>query len=434
MSSRFSCPSSFALQPPITAYVDVTVRVLDNSSAPVVGASVRLTGNGYNHTGVTDGAGEIVFTDVGAPSPNATLHIVATGFNTYDLTRSIETLPDPVTYVVGPPGSAVAPEIQLRALVVGGGGSGVCNVTLAIAQPGGIPVRPNLRWWRANFIGIIVPGLPAIPGGSTAHPDLLLTPFIDRYGPADQALAIAAYQAHNYTHWVMWWPDSRAYGQSIADFVTTCQMLQGAGFYVVVNLLSKVYDPRNPTDAEVGAAVDGVVAALEAVNAADAYIVGFELDLWTDPGRSGDPTTNIQDIIDHVVALVDPSVTPCYVHFSTGTASWQRDGEFTYSFWNPNVNKLTGLLYQYYQPTCPDMQNQFLDVQVRFGGSNGFVNDSGFGHPFDVVAFELGANEFFNGNISYADVEALGFQSIYSPVPSPGVPVMGSGNGCTGDP
>ena len=118
MSSRFSCPSSFAVQPPITAFVDVTVRVLDNSSAPVVGASVRLTGNGYNHTGVTNGSGEILFTDVGAPSPNATLHIVAAGFNTYDLTRSIETLPDPVTYVVGPPGSAVSPEIQLRALVV----------------------------------------------------------------------------------------------------------------------------------------------------------------------------------------------------------------------------------------------------------------------------------------------------------------------------
>jgi hypothetical protein len=433
MSSRFSCPSSFALQPPITSYVDVTVKVYDNSSVLLPGASVRLVGNSYNHTGITDGSGSVLFTHVGAPSPNATFHVDATGFDPYDLTRSIETLPSPVTYVIGPAGTAVAPEIQLRPLVTGGSG-GVCNVNLAIAQPAGIPARPNLRWFRGNFIGIIVPGLPPVDGGSGAHPDLLLTPFIDRYAPADQALAIAAYQAHNYTHWVLWWPDSRAFGQSIAQFVATCQMIQAAGFYTVVNLLSKVYDPRNPDPTQVAAAVDGVVAALEAVNAADAYIVGFELDLWTDPGNIGDPSTNIQDIIDHVVGLVDPAVTPVYVHFSSDVASWQRNGTFTADFWNPNVGKLTGLLYQHYHPTCPGVQNQFLDVQVRFGGAYGFSATSGFGHPFDVVAFEQGANNFFNGTITYADVEAQGFQAIYSPVPSPGVPVMGYGNGCTGDP
>lgn len=303
-----------------------------------------------------------------------------------------------------------------------------CFTDLTIGQPHGVPAAPNLRWFRGDFCGVRVPGLPAVDGGA-GDPSTLLTPFIDRYSPADQATAIGIYKSKGYTHWKLWWPDSRVAGgvggggQSIAQFVATCQMLQGNGLIPVPFLLSKVYDGINPAPN----ACDGIIAALQAGGVAQIMCVGGELDLFNDPGPP------LQGIIDHMAGLVVPA-TNLYVHFSPGYVAWQSPGDLGSVFWKNNINKLTGLLHQKVPDwDCGMYQARLADLLVRFGdGISGWPTDSGLGHPFDVVADEYSAPARFDGNMTEEAAILMGTQAICSPGQDGGPPtisVMGFNNG-----
>ncbi len=146
--------------------------------------------------------------------------------------------------------------------------------------------------------------MPAVAGGS-ANSNLVLTWFLDRYTAPQQASIFAAYQARGYTHFKLSWPDSRdaggvgGGGQSIAQFVTTCQLVQANGLYPVVFLTSKVYDPVNPDPAS----LDAVMAALLAGGCIPIASVGWELDLFNSPGAP------LQALIDHVCAALVPAGT-----------------------------------------------------------------------------------------------------------------------------
>ena len=314
---------------------------------------------------------------------------------------------------------------------------GTCNTSYANSQPGGLPAKPNKRWMRGNFSGHVVPGAGFVPGGSTTPVDQVLTYFLDRYSPSIQTLILNNYIQTGFTHFQLSWPDSRSgNGQSVAQFVQTCLKVKATGLYTIVFLLSKVYDPFNMNGAEVAPIVDPVITALNAAGAADIYCVGWELNLFNDPGTAGGPLAPFQDLINHIAAEVVPT-SPLYVHFSPGVIAWQPNGDPTSAFWNANIGQLTGLLFQQNRtesPDCPSLQARLADTQTRFGGADGFSSDSGFGHPWDIVAFEQGANDEFFGVITEAQGDALGLQAIQSPIPSPGVPVMGYMNGCTGVP
>lgn len=303
-----------------------------------------------------------------------------------------------------------------------------CFTDLAMGQPGGVPAAPNLRWFRGDFCGITVPGLPAVDGGAS-DPAVFLTPFLDRYSPATQLDLIAAYRALGYTHWKLWWPDSRdaggvgGGGQTIGQFVSTCQLLLANGLYPVPFLYSKVYDGANPDPAK----NDALIAALQAGGVAQIMCVGGELDLFNDPGAP------LQAIIDHIAGLVVPA-TNLYVHFSPGYVAWQAPGDLGSVFWNANVGKLTGLLHQKVPDwDCGMYQARLADLQVRFGtGVSGWPTDSGLGHPFDVVADEYSAPVRFSGTMTEAQAVAMGRQAICSPNqgggPAP-IPIMGYNNG-----
>lgn len=316
-----------------------------------------------------------------------------------------------------------------------GTGSGlVCYTALAAGQPLGAPAAPNLRWWRGDFCGISVPGLPAVSGGA-ADASLVFSPFLDRYSAGDQAAIITAYKAKGYTHFALSWPDSRvsggvgSSGQSIPQFVATCQSVQANGLYPCVFLTSKDFDPVDPNPAS----LDGIMAALIAGGCAPLVSVGWELDLFNTPGAP------LQALIDHVTGTLVAAGTKVYVHFSAGIAAWQANGSLGSVFWAANVGKLTGILHQ--KPAswdCGEYQARIDDFMVRFGqGQAGWPQDSGFGHPFDFVAWEMGASARFAGGISEAQAQGLGNQAICTPAELIGsgpyagqyYVVQGSGNG-----
>jgi hypothetical protein len=73
------------------------------------------------------------------------------------------------------------------------------------------------------------------------------------------------------------------------------------------------------------------------------------------------------------------------------------------------------------------LQAKLNDVTDRFGGNFGFPTDSGFGHPFDCVAFEISASAQFAGGMGEDFGDLRGLEALYTLGP---IAVMGYGNGC----
>lgn len=301
------------------------------------------------------------------------------------------------------------------------------NMDPAIGQPAGIPASPNLRWFRGQMCGLRVPGLAAVPGGAV-DPSIVLSWFYDRYGGGDRALIRNAMLAHGYTHFQLSWPDSRAFGTTVAQYVAFAQELTAAGFYVGHFMASKDYDPADPAAIMAALAVEGIFPALIAAGVIPWASIGWELNLWLDP-------TQVQSLIDQMTAILVPAGVHCYVHFSEGVIAWQQDGGVTADFWNAQVGKLTGLLYQKILADANGLFQAHVDDGLsRFAGNFGFVTDSGFGHPFDYVAYELTASFQFNNAITEGAGDYIGLVGIYSPAqtgPAGTVAVMGFGNGAT---
>jgi hypothetical protein len=296
------------------------------------------------------------------------------------------------------------------------------SLDLTLAQPAGIPAAPNLRWFRANFGGVHIPGLTVIPGGL---PDgsLVYSFFYDQYSPADRATIRAAHLAHGYTHFKLSWPNSRNFGTSEAAYVALAQELTAAGFYVGHFLSGKQNAWANDPPS-VLASLATLLPALQAAGVIPWACVGWEMDSWQSP-------TQIQQIIDGIAAILVPG-TNLYVHLTAGKTAWQVSG-FTANFWIANVGKLTGLLFQS-DPTMTDgdLQARITDGLTRFAGNFLTPSNSGFGHPFDLVAYETSAtNQLFNG-MSEAGGDHRGLITILTPAshgPAGTVVVQGFGNG-----
>ena len=103
------------------------------------------------------------------------------------------------------------------------------------------------------------------------------------------------------------------------------------------------------------------------------------------------------------------------------------------SYWNLQVGKLTGLLHQRdLDWSEAEYQARLSDVLVRFAGGFNTTPDSGFGHPFDCIAFEITAALQFDGTMSEAEGNRWGRVALATPTstgPAGTVRVMGSGNG-----
>lgn len=280
------------------------------------------------------------------------------------------------------------------------------------------PFTPAPREYRGNMCGVRVPGLAPVAGGA-ADPALVLSWFYDRYSPDDRAKIRAAWQAKSFLDVLVSWPDSRAFGQSPAQFVATCAELVAAGFRPCVFLYSKDFDPSDAPG--ILAAIAPVLPALLEAHVAPRVCIGWELSIALSP-------TTVQTLIDAIAPPCVAAGVKVYVHFQEGYAAFQQPGGVTADFWRLQVGKLTGLLHQRdLSWDQPMYQARLVDILERFAGGYGFPSDSGFGHPFDCIALEITAQPQFNGQMS----EALGDEwarVARATTPVNGVGVIGTGN------
>lgn len=284
------------------------------------------------------------------------------------------------------------------------------------------PFRPAPRVWAANMCGTRVAGVPNVPGGSS-DPSLVLSWFLDRYNADDRQRIYAAWREEAFTHCLLSWPDSRAVGATPQTFTALCQEVIAAGFAPAVMLCSKVYDP---TDAPgILANIAPVLPLL--VGVVPVFCLGWELNLWLSP----QVVATLRDTLCPNILGQEPR-TLIYAHFGPGVFAWQFPGQPTSAFWNASVGKLTGVFHQ----RDPDedkgvrgeYQARITDCLERFNGADGFVTDSGFGHPFDFVALEITASQQFDGSMTESQGNEWGQAALATP-PSGQVHVMGSGNG-----
>lgn len=303
----------------------------------------------------------------------------------------------------------------------------IADISLEPDVPPIKPFVPCPREYRGNMCGIHVAGLPAIPGGAK-DPTLVLSWFIDRYSQPDRAGIYAAYKALGVVDVLISWPDSRANGSSPEQFGRFCQELIVEGFQPCVMLLSKYYDPPD---------VEGCKRNIEPVMPSIASVVGricvgWELSLWLQP-------VQVQQLTDWLSPLVNPWGGRLYVHFQAGYSSFDVDGpnaSFA-GYWNRNIGKLTGVLHQ--RPTedpewdtYKKYQDRLVDVLERFAGHFNCSPDSGFGHPFDIIALEITAQDQYNGWMTTEQGNTWGLAAIQTPTshgPLGPVNVKGSGNG-----
>jgi hypothetical protein len=289
--------------------------------------------------------------------------------------------------------------------------------------------RPRLvvpRLYAGNMCGVRVSGLPPIAGGPP-DPSLVVSWIIFRYGPTDRERIYAAWRARGCVDALTSWPDARAAGLSIAEFVAHCSELVDAGFLPTVMLCSKDFDPADVTTILTGARA--VLHALLDAGVVARVCIGWELSLWLSP-------TQVQQLIDAICAITVPAGIKTYVHFQQGYSTFGQPGETFAAFWNRNIGKLTGVLHQ---KVLTQTKAQYrgdsgglCDVLLRFAGQFNVSPDSGFGHPFDLIALEITAAQQFDGSCSEADGDAFGCWACDTPAvngPLGPVRVMGSGNG-----
>jgi len=289
--------------------------------------------------------------------------------------------------------------------------------------------RPPLlvpRFYRGNMCGVHVPQLPPIEGGPP-DPTLVVSWIVFRYSASDRQRIYQVWRAKGFRDVLVSWPDARAAGLSIDAFVAHGAELLDSGFLPAVMLCSKDFDRP-----DVGAILDSAIPVLRALidqNVIARASIGWELSLWLSP-------TQVQQLIDAICAVTVPAGIRTYVHFQQGYSSFQQPGGTFADFWNANVGKLTGVFHQKIHEQTKEQyrgdSGGLEDVLVRFAGGFHVSPDSGFGHPFDLIALEITAHQQFNGEFSEAQGDALALWALDTPGvdgPLGRVVVMGSGNG-----
>lgn len=262
---------------------------------------------------------------------------------------------------------------------------------------------------RANAWGITIPGAPFVPGGSSRHPERILSWFLDRFPPDVQKRWLDQNAMNGYTHVIQSAPDSLGpldngpasppgAGQSLAQFVATCQRIKQTVPYVTVFLGSKYFQPRDMNVAQWSAFLDPIMNALIAANAVDEFVPGWEWDLWNVPG----PTT--VQVFKHIGQKAHAAGKSCWIHFSSEKTSWFADGDSRgrFGFYDDLGTDVDGLMYQ----TIPtwsiaDTQARIVDTLHQFG-------DQGNRHKFRF--YEDQAALMFDGDTpTESDADLRGY-------------------------
>ena len=267
---------------------------------------------------------------------------------------------------------------------------------------------------RADAWGVPVDGLPFVPGGSSEHPERLLTAFLYKYDRALWPACFAEHKRRGYTHWVLWWPNARAEDVSLADFVAMCKVIQAAGFYTQVGLNSKDFDARDQSASQWQAQLGPVFAALGAARAADEYAV-WEWDAHNIPGQ---PTL---DAFRYCGQQAHAQGASFWAHFLPEHTSWfkDKDPRGRFGFWADLGADVDGLQYQG-DPSWDigQLQAKIVDTLIQFAHQ---------GNQHKLRAFELTAlTQFTHDHPTEEEACLTGYLACCTRGPAT---VWGFGNG-----
>jgi hypothetical protein len=283
--------------------------------------------------------------------------------------------------------------------------------------------RPSIRWWRGDAWAVTLDGLPLVDGGATGPAQSrVLTYFLDRYGSKWEDTILRAHVEDGYTHFSISPQDSFAAGLSVAAYVAMARRVKDAGLFVHHLMRSKYYTPAQPDLS----AMDALIGQLLEAGCLDVHTPAWEMNYWS--------PEICRAMIDHDAALIGTRAS-FMLHFYPHYISWQLNTETPGDFWQRNVGKVDGTLYQADPSWSAGMMAaRMTDALDRLapGGLWG-LGDSGRGHPFDVVGWETIATKQFNndidGNDRLADEDhgnLKGFELCCAPGR---MAVMGFGNG-----
>ena len=267
---------------------------------------------------------------------------------------------------------------------------------------------------RADAWGVPIEGLPFVPRGSSEHPERLLTAFLYKYDRSLWPTCFTKHKVRGYTHWPLWYPDARADGMSLQDFVAMCKTIQAAKFSTQVGLNSKDFDPRDQTLGQWITRLDPVFHALGEAKAADEYAV-WEWDSHNVPGQ---PTI---DAFRYFGQQAHAQSASFWAHFLPGHTSWfkDKDPRGRYGFWDDLGADVDGLQYQA-DPSWDigQIQSRLVDMLTQFAKQ---------GNQHKLRAFELTAlTQFTHDHPDEDEANALGYLACCTAGPAR---VYGFGNG-----
>lgn len=273
---------------------------------------------------------------------------------------------------------------------------------------------PSRDCLRADAWGVPIDGLPWVPGGSSEHPERLLTAFLYKY---DRALWPRCFDAHRsrvYTHWILWWPNARADGMSLEDFVALVMTVAAAGFWPQVGLNSKDYDPRDDSPDGWTARTGPLFDALETAG----FTGEFAVWEWDSHNIPGPPTIDTFKYFGQRAHRMGASF---WIHFLPEHTSWFADGDprGRYGFYDDLGTDVDGLNYQG-DPAWDigQLQSRLVDTLTQFAAQ---------GNRHKLRAFELTAARQFTEDALTEDVaNAIGYLACCTKGPAT---VWGFGNG-----
>lgn len=291
------------------------------------------------------------------------------------------------------------------------------------------PSVASKRFWRCDFGGVTLPGLPWVEGMEGRNFDRVLTGFFGRYSAEWQDRIIAQHVRNGYTHFLRWTQDDLLGPAQVSPdaYVDQCKRIKDGGVpYIAHSFLSKTYitlPDLNYMRNMFGPVIDALLKA----DMLDICIVGFELTLITNG------STNQFDLIDYFTVergLNEGNGIPAYTHEISGYTWPGPVGGVPdrAHWWNAQRGKLTGLLYQC-TPNMPLRETQDRIRDTTDNAGQGFVGrDSGFGHDFDLVALETRLARAFgdNADLNEEDLNTVGWLTLCTPG---ALPVMGFGCG-----
>lgn len=304
------------------------------------------------------------------------------------------------------------------------------------------PATPTRDFYRGNFCGVRVPGIPLLPemsgytvpgwsanadDGRGLNPPIMALD-ITRYWHLDRGVVRAILDAHatrGYTHLQCSVGHAIAQGLSLKDYLAYCsyakaivpyldQWFLGGGPWLARDETSDYWRPL----------LQPWIAPLKAGHLADLACVGWQLDgyntgdLRTISGYN-EPYPAIQSIVDYFAEQFTAVGIPIGTHWINHAGGWWSESDPYYQnadgtpapdarfrWWNRQVNKVR---YFHHQGdtnmVIPEYQARLVDTLQPFG-------DGRMGAPntFSLVIYEYTAQAQFDVDRDYYQTEDQGDQ------------------------